>query len=197
MEKYINAKGKKIIGWDEILEGGLAPNATVMSWRGIEGGIAAARQGHDVIMTPTDHCYLDYCQTKFANEPLSIGGYLPLEKVYRYNPVPSDLDSSLHHHILGTQGNVWTEYLPNEQRVWYQVLPRMLAIAENGWTYLDKKNLSHFLERLNTHFPYWQSMGLNAAEKRYELYYQTARRRWKINRSGNSKQRRNINAANL
>ncbi|MBP6399003.1 MAG: beta-N-acetylhexosaminidase [Saprospiraceae bacterium] len=172
MEKYINAKGKKIIGWDEILEGGLAPNATVMSWRGIEGGIAAARQGHDVIMTPTDHCYLDYYQSNSANEPLSIGGYLPLEKVYSYNPVPSDLDSSLHHHILGTQGNVWTEYLPNEQRVWYQVLPRMLAIAENGWTYLDKKNLSHFLERLNTHFPYWQSMGLNAADKRYELYYQ-------------------------
>jgi hexosaminidase len=165
-------KGKKIIGWDEILEGGLAPNATVMSWRGIEGGIAAARHGHDVIMTPTDHCYLDYYQSNSANEPLSIGGYLPLEKVYSYNPVPSDLDSSLHHHILGTQGNVWTEYLPNEQRVWYQVLPRMLAIAENGWTYLDKKNLSHFLERLNTHFPYWQSMGLNAADKRYELYYQ-------------------------
>lgn len=176
MEKYINAKGKKIIGWDEILEGGLAPNATVMSWRGIEGGLAAARLGHDVIMTPTDHCYLDYYQSNAGSEPLSIGGYLPLEKVYSYNPIPSDLDSSLHHHILGTQGNVWTEYLNTEQRVWYQVLPRMVAIAENGWTHHEKKNLTRFLDRLNEHFPYWQSLGLNAADKRFELYYQISAR---------------------
>ena len=139
IEIFVNKHGKKIIGWDEILEGGLAPNATVMSWRGIEGGKAVAKMGHDVIMTPTDYCYLDYLQSKGQDEGLAIGGFLPLEKVYSYDPVPSDLDVDDRKYILGTQGNVWTEYMDSPARVWYQVLPRMTALAEVAWSKSKQK----------------------------------------------------------
>ncbi|MFN8320776.1 MAG: beta-N-acetylhexosaminidase [Saprospiraceae bacterium] len=172
IEIFVNKHGKKIIGWDEILEGGLAPNATVMSWRGIEGGKAAAKMGHDVIMTPTDYCYLDYLQSKGQDEGLAIGGFLPLEKVYSYDPVPSDLDVDDRKYILGTQGNVWTEYMDSPARVWYQVLPRMTALAEVAWSKSKQKDFNDYLNRLDDHYTYWQAQGINAADKRNELYYE-------------------------
>src|SRR5690606_14590066 len=121
IEKYVNSKGKNIIGWDEILEGGLAPNATVMSWRGEKGGIEAAKQLHDVIMTPTTYCYFDYGQSEDKDEPLNIGGYLPVEKVYSYNPDPSELTPEQAGFILGGQGNLWTEYIATPDKVEYMV----------------------------------------------------------------------------
>ncbi|MDP4282339.1 MAG: beta-N-acetylhexosaminidase, partial [Bacteroidota bacterium] len=133
VEKIVISKGKKMIGWDEILEGGLAPEATVMSWRGIEGGIIAARQGHDVIMTPTSYCYFDYCQGESGYEPTSIGGYLPLKKVYSYEPLPQELSSAEQKHILGAQANIWTEYIPIPSHVEYMAIPRMLALSEVVW----------------------------------------------------------------
>lgn len=146
MEKYLNSKGKKIIGWDEILEGGLAPNATVMSWRGTEGGIAAAKQNHDVIMVPTSHLYLDYRQSKSPEEPLAIGGYLPLSKVYSFYPTPTDLSLTEQKHILGVQANLWTEYIPTPGKALYMLLPRALAVSEIGWTNSKDRNWTSFSE---------------------------------------------------
>jgi hexosaminidase len=133
IEAYVNSKGRSIIGWDEILEGGLAPNATVMSWRGMEGGVEAARSGHDVIMTPTSHAYFDYYQSAHPDEPLAIGGFLPLKKVYSFNPIPEELNPEEARHILGGQGNIWTEYMPTTEQVEYMAFPRMLAMAEVLW----------------------------------------------------------------
>jgi len=130
MEAYVNSKGKKIIGWDEILEGGLAPNATVMSWRGIEGAVQAAKEGHDVILTPTSHAYFDYYQADLEDEPLAIGGFLPLKKVYGFDPIPSELTEKETQFVLGAQGNVWTEYMPTTDQVEYMAFPRMLAMSE-------------------------------------------------------------------
>ncbi|MGH2566105.1 MAG: beta-N-acetylhexosaminidase, partial [Ginsengibacter sp.] len=124
VEKYLNSKGRKIIGWDEILEGGLAPNATVMSWRGEEGGIAAAKQHHDVIMTPGTYCYFDHSQTK-SEDSVTIGGYLPVETVYNYEPVPKGLTDTEAKHVLGAQGNMWTEYISNAAKLGYMLFPRM------------------------------------------------------------------------
>ena len=134
IESFVNDHGKQIIGWDEILEGGLAPNATVMSWRGVEGGIAAAEAGHDVIMTPTSHMYFDYYQDSHPEEPLAIGGYLPLQKVLAFSPVPEGLSPEASHHILGAQGNVWTEYMPTSEQVTYMIFPRMIALSEVVWS---------------------------------------------------------------
>ncbi len=153
MEKFINSKGKKIIGWDEILEGGLAPNATVMSWRGFKGGIAAAKERHDVIMTPTDYCYFDYGQGDPATEPINIGGYLPLEKVYGYDPVPKDLTPDEVKYIIGGQGNVWTEYLPTPASVEYMAFPRMIALSEVLWSTPENKNFADFSKRLSANLP--------------------------------------------
>ena len=134
MEKYINSKGKQIIGWDEILEGGLAPNATVMSWRGVSGGVEAAKMSHEVIMTPNATCYLDHYQAKdTTNEPLAIGGYTPIEEIYNYEPIPDELDESLHKYIIGAQGNVWTEYMKTSDHVEYMVFPRIFALSEVVW----------------------------------------------------------------
>ena len=119
IEKFLNSKGKQIIGWDEILEGGLAPNASVMSWRGVQGGIDAATQGHDVIMSPTSHCYFDYYQSQHKDEPLAIGGYLPIEKVYSYQPIPDEVPTDKVHHIKGVQCNLWTEYIPTSSKLDY------------------------------------------------------------------------------
>lgn len=152
MEKYINSKGKKIIGWDEILEGGLAPKATVMSWRGIKGGIEAAKAHHDVIMTPTDFAYFDYGQGDPATEPLNIGNYLPLEKVYSFDPVPKELTADEPKYIIGGQANLWTEYIPDPAKVDYMVFPRMLAMAEDVWTMPENKNYADFLQRLSAHY---------------------------------------------
>ncbi len=149
IEKFLNSKGKTLIGWDEILQGGLAPNATVMSWRGMQGGIDAAKAGHDVVMTPTSYCYFDYYQSKDRDaEPLAIGGYLPLEKVYSFEPTPPDLDAAKAKHILGAQGNVWTEYIPTPHHVEYMALPRMSALAEVVWSPKKSRNWDDFQKRM-------------------------------------------------
>lgn len=152
IEKFLNSKGKKIIGWDEILEGGLAPNATVMSWRGTEGGIAAAQQKHDVIMTPGTHCYFDYYQvdsTGQVNEPITGSKrFTTVEKVYSYEPTPSELSDEEAKYILGAQGNMWTEYTPTWDRVQYNTLPRMTALSEVVWTQPEQKSWDDFHSRL-------------------------------------------------
>ena len=127
VEKYLNSKGRKLIGWDEILMGGLAPDATVMSWRGEEGGIAAAQAGHDVIMTPGSHVYLDFYQRESDDEPRANGGFTTLEKIYSYNPTPAVLKESEQKHILGAQANLWTEYVLDERHAEYMLFPRILA----------------------------------------------------------------------
>jgi hexosaminidase len=152
IEKFINSKGKKMIGWDEILEGGIAPNATIMSWRGIKGGIEAAKAKHDVIMTPTDFCYFDYGQGDPAFEPLNIGGYLPLEKVYSYDPIPKELSADEHKFILGAQANIWSEYLETPASVEYMAFPRMLALAEVVWSTPENKNFADFTRRMAANF---------------------------------------------
>ncbi|MBI1226547.1 MAG: family 20 glycosylhydrolase [Bacteroidetes bacterium] len=169
MEKFLNSKGRSIIGWDEILEGGLAPNATVMSWRGTDGGIAAAKQGHDVIMTPTDFCYFDYYQSQDPGEPLAIGGYLPLDKVYSYNPDPTDLTLEQHQHILGVQCNLWTEYITDMAKLEYMAYPRACALAEIAWSPQATRNYDDFVDRLTYHLKRLEAMGVNAAKKIYDV----------------------------
>ncbi len=161
MEKFINSKGKKIIGWDEILEGGLAPNATVMSWRGTKGGIEAAKAKHDVIMTPTDFCYLDYGQGDPNSEPLNIGNHLSLEKVYSYNPMPKELNADEQKYILGVQGNVWTEYMKTPEKVEYMVFPRALALAEVAWSPQENKNYEDFRVRAYSQFERLDKQNVN------------------------------------
>lgn len=152
MDKFLTAKGRRLVGWDEILEGGLAPNATVMSWRGEKGGIEAAKSGHDVVMSPTDYTYFDYYSTKeIDKEPLAIGGYLPLEVVYNYEPVPKELPEESIKHILGSQGQIWTEYIPNPKQAEYMAFPRLTALAEVTWTPREQKDYNSFLERLRMH----------------------------------------------
>lgn len=147
MERFVSSHGRQIIGWDEILEGGLAPGATVMSWRGMEGGIEAARTGHDVIMTPTDYCYFDYYQGEPASEPFGIGGYTTLKKVYSFEPVPGVLTEKEGKHILGAQGNFWTEYIRSTDLVEYMVYPRALALAEVTWSPKETRNWDSFNSR--------------------------------------------------
>ena len=161
MEKYINSKGRQIIGWDEILEGGLAPNATVMSWRGIEGGLEAADMGHDVIMTPGSHCYFDHYQSRDPDEPIAIGGFTTVEKVYHWNPIPPQLDSSKHHHILGGQANVWTEYIPDFNQVQYMAYSRGLAMSEALWS--GTGQYEEFLNRFDYHVDFLRAKGFNMA----------------------------------
>lgn len=157
IEKLLNSKGRQIIGWDEILEGDVAPNATVMSWRGSAGGIKAAQLGHDVIMTPNDYCYFDYYQSEDTrHEPFAIGGFVPLEKVYSLNPTAS-LTEEQAKHILGTQANLWTEYIPTSEQVEYMVLPRMAALAEVQWTQLERKIIQ-------TSLPDWPDSSASTGE---------------------------------
>ncbi len=164
MEKYINSKGKQIIGWDEILEGGLAPNATVMSWRGISGGIEAAKMNHEVIMTPNAVCYLDHYQAKDTkNEPLAIGGYTPIEEIYNYEPIPSELDKSLHEYIIGAQGNVWTEYMKTSDHVEYMVFPRILALSEVVWAD-NRPSFEDFEKKVNDTYPILDRMNINYSQ---------------------------------
>ena len=152
MEKYLNGKGRNIIGWDEILEGGLAPNATVLSWRGVEGGLNAAKAGHNAIMAPMPYAYLDFYQEDPEIAPTTIGGYTTLKKTYSYNPVPDDADELVKKHIIGMQGNLWREYMKTSDRVDYQAFPRAMAIAETGWTLDANKNWKSFCERMVTEF---------------------------------------------
>ncbi|MFT4666926.1 MAG: hexosaminidase [Gammaproteobacteria bacterium] len=169
IEKFLNKNGKQIIGWDEILEGGLAPNATVMSWRGMKGGIEAARQNHDVIMTPTSHCYFDYYQSNSGEEPLAIGGFLPLKKVYLFEPTPEELTAEEAKHILGAQGNVWTEYMKTEQQVEYMAFPRAIALAEVNWSPKSKRNYDDFAKRLGLHLPKLDRLKVNYANHLFEV----------------------------
>jgi len=161
IESFLLAQGRRLIGWDEILEGGLAPDATVMSWRGMEGGIEAARQGHDVIMTPTSHTYFDYYQGDPVQEPLAIRGLTPLEKVYGFEPVPETLSAEDAAHILGAQGNVWTEYMATTDHVEYMVFPRMLALAEVVWSPQELRNWEDFVQRLPDHLRHLDALGVN------------------------------------
>ncbi|MFH6936820.1 beta-N-acetylhexosaminidase [Flavobacterium sp. FlaQc-30] len=149
IEKYVNGKGRTIIGWDEILEGGLAPNAIVMSWQGEAGGIAAAKENHQVIMTPGSHVYLDHSQTKNEKE-VTIGGFLPLEKVYSYEPIPKELNEQQAKFVMGAQGNVWTEYMANPAKVEYMIFPRLSALSEVLWSPKDKKDWSQFQTKIET-----------------------------------------------
>lgn len=165
IEKYLNSKGKQIIGWDEILEGGLAPNASVMSWRGTAGGIAAARQKHNVVMSPGNPCYFDHYQSKATNEePLAIGGYNPLDSVYKYNPTPAALAANEQKYVLGAQANVWTEYITNFNQVEYMALPRMCALAEVLWTNPENKNYDNFILRLKSNTFMLDKLQVNYAE---------------------------------
>jgi hexosaminidase len=152
MDAFLTSKGRRLIGWDEILEGGLAPGAAVMSWRGINGGLAAARAGHDVVMAPTSHTYFDYYQSKATDqEPLAIGGFLPVETVYAYEPLPSDLEAQFQKHILGAQCQLWTEYLKGPKNVEYMAFPRLSALAEVVWTPAAKRDFKDFSDRMQTH----------------------------------------------
>lgn len=168
MEKYINAKGKTIIGWDEILEGGLAPNAIVMSWRGEQGGIEAARQNHKVIMTPGNYVYLDHTQTK-NEDSVTIGGYTPLEEVYNYDPVPKELAADKHRFIMGAQGNVWTEYMNNTRKVEYMVFPRLAALSEVLWTPKEKKHYKAFERRVHAIMARYNMWFINYSKAFYDL----------------------------
>ena len=169
VEKYLNGKGKSIIGWDEILEGKINQSATIMSWRGVEAGLKAAKQGHDVIMTPSSHVYFDHYQTKDTkHEPDAIGGCSPVEKVYSYEPLPDTLSAEAKNRIKGVQANLWTEYIPFTTQAEYMVLPRMAALAEVQWTPVAKKNFDDFSKR---------ALRLSDLYDRYG--YQYARHLWK------------------
>lgn len=164
-EEIIGKKGRKIIGWDEILEGGLAPNATVMSWTGIQGAITAAKEGHDAIMVPTSHLYFDYYQTTDTeNAPLAIGGYVPIEKVYSFDPTPSDLTEEEAKHILGVQANLWVEYIKTPEHVEYMVLPRMDALSEVQWRTTENKDFQEFIPRLVRMTKLYDKEGYNYAK---------------------------------
>lgn len=167
IDKYLTQKKRRLIGWDEILEGGLAPGATVMSWRGTEGGIKAAKERHDVVMTPTSHLYFDYYQSADTkNEPLAIGGLLPLEKVYSYEPVPEVLTAEESKHILGAQANLWTEYIPSTKQAEYMLLPRISALAELVWTPKEKKDFADFEKRVIVDYQRLQKQGIHYRDHR-------------------------------
>ena len=162
MDAFLASKGRRLVGWDEILEGGLAPNAVVMSWRGTGGGIAAARANHDVVMTPGSHTYFDHYQSQnTAAEPLAIGGFLPIDTVYSYDPVPAGLEPQFASHILGAQGQVWTEYIEGPKSVEFMAFPREAALAEALWTSRARKDFANFSGRLTRHLARLEALDVN------------------------------------
>jgi hexosaminidase len=168
--KVLQEKGRKMIGWDEILEGGLAPGATVMSWRGMGGGIEAAKQSHDVIMTPNSFCYFDYYQTNDTKEePLAIGGYLPVKTVYGFEPQPAGLTDAEKKFIIGVQANLWTEYVPDFKHAQYMVLPRMSALCEVQWSKSELKNYDRFLVRLPKLIQLYDKLAYNYAKHLFDI----------------------------
>lgn len=169
IEKYVNSKGRKIIGWDEIFEGGLAPNAAVMSWTGIKGGVEAAKSGHFAVMTPGSYCYFDHYQGDPATEPNAFGGFTPLDKVYSYNPIPEELNAEQAKYILGVQANLWTEYILDFNHVQYMIFPRLLALSEVGWGTADPKNYKEFEGRVINEFKNLDKMGVNYAKSIYNV----------------------------
>lgn len=169
IERFVNSKGRDIIGWDEILEGGLAPNATVMSWRGEAGGIEAARQQHKVIMTPAERCYFDYYQEDPAQAPIAMGGFLPLDTVYAYNPLPAQLAPDEQKYIIGIQANIWGEYIQTPEHFEYMAFPRLQAMAEVQWTRPENKNFEHFTHRLDADYKRMEYRHINACRNFYEV----------------------------
>jgi len=161
IEKFLNNRDRLLIGWDEILEGGLAPNAAVMSWRGEAGGIEAANDGHNVVMTPSFALYFDHYQAEPSREPLAIGGFSPIEKVYAYEPIPESLDASRAHHVMGAQANVWTEYMKTAEHVEYMVFPRLMALAERVWSPVTQRDFNHFLVRLRPQYHILDQLNVN------------------------------------
>jgi hexosaminidase len=162
MDAFLAARGRRLVGWDEILEGGLAPGATVMSWRGVRGGIAAARAGHDVVMAPTTYTYFDYYQSPDRDqEPLAIGGLLPLDSVYGFEPIPAELEPQYAKHVLGAQGQLWTEYMPTPRQVEYMAFPRLTALAEVVWTPRERKDWADFRRRLDVHLRRLDALQVN------------------------------------
>lgn len=169
IEVFLNSKGRDLLGWDEILEGGLAPNATVMSWRGVEGGIAAAKAGHKAVMTPTSYCYLDYYQDAPPTQPLAMPAFVTLEKAYSYDPAPDSLAPDVRKMILGVQGNVWAEYITTPEHMDYMVWPRLLAIAEVGWTNPEHKSYPEFRQRALHNIEFLRSRGYNPFDLKNEV----------------------------
>lgn len=169
IEKYVNSKGRKIIGWDEILEGGLAPNAAVMSWTGIKGGVEAAKTNHFAVMTPGAYCYFDHYQGDPATEPNAFGGFTPLDKVYSYNPIPEELNAEQSKYILGVQANLWTEYILDFKQVQYMIFPRLFALSEVGWGTADPKNYKEFEGRVIHEFKNLDKLGVNYAKSIYNV----------------------------
>jgi hexosaminidase len=180
MEKFIVSKKRKMIGWDEILEGGLAPEATVMSWRGEAGGIEAAKMHHDVVMTPGSPCYFDHYQAGPEGEPLAIGGFNTVKKVYDYEPIPKELSAEQHKYVLGAQGNVWTEYISTAEHLEYMVLPRMLALAETVWSPAATKNWNDFSRRLQFHFKAFDAKGLHYSPGNFTVDIKPAAKNGKL-----------------
>ena len=169
MEKFINSKGKILLGWDEILEGGLPAEATVMSWRGFNGGIEAANQGHDVVMTPTSDCYFDYYQGPMDQEPLAIGGYLPLSKVYQFNPVAPEISAEGARHILGGQANLWTEYVSTFKHLEYMTFPRIAALSEAVWSPKEVRNWDDFSRRMKLFMKRYDQLGINYSKSGFKV----------------------------
>ena len=161
VEQFLASRGRRLIGWDEILEGGLTPGAVVMSWRGTEGGIAAASAGHDVVMSPTSHCYFDYAQGRGPDEPEAIGGFLPLETVYGFDPIPAALPEAQRPHILGVQGNLWTEYISQPGDAEYFAYPRAVALAEVAWSPAASRDFADFQRRLQIHLQRLDQLDVN------------------------------------
>lgn len=169
VEKILTGLNRRLIGWDEIIEGGLAPQATVMSWRGMQGGIAAARTGHDVIMSPTSTCYFDYYQADQRWEPLAIGGLTPLARVYAYEPTPDSLTREEARHILGTQANIWTEYIPDRAHLEYMAFPRIAAIAEVAWSARELRSWPGFLSRLDRQMLRYKALHIHVAPSMFSV----------------------------
>ncbi|AMW04531.1 beta-N-acetylhexosaminidase [Gemmatimonas phototrophica] len=162
MDAFLTKKGRRLIGWDEILEGGLAENATVMSWRGMAGGIAAAKEGHDVVMAPGSHTYFDHYQSQDkASEPLAIGGFTNIERVYGFEPLPAELTPEQAKHILGAQAQLWTEYIPNPRQLEYMAYPRLVALCEALWSRTDRRDFGDFMQRLPVHLKRLDALDVN------------------------------------
>ena len=170
VEEFLAQHGKRIIGWDEILDGNISPSATIMSWRGTDGGIAAAKAGHDVIMTPNTHCYLDYYQSRrIQDEPFAIGGFVNVEKVYSFDPYTPEMTQEQRSHILGVQANLWTEYIKTPEHLEYMLLPRMSALSEVQWCAPEKRDYGRFLDKMSHMLEIYKSMGFNYAKHIFEV----------------------------
>ncbi|WP_346858051.1 family 20 glycosylhydrolase [uncultured Draconibacterium sp.] len=169
IEKFLNKNGRQLIGWDEILEGGLNPSATIMSWRGSGPGTEAAKLGHDVVMTPTSHCYFDYYQGDPSLEPKAFGGKITLKKVYHYEPVPENLTTEEAKHIIGAQANIWTEQMPNGKHVEYMIMPRMTALSEVLWSTKESRDWGNFSKRMETQYQRFEKLDINYATSAFQV----------------------------